>query len=74
MIETDSEKEPSTENRGVERSSLFIPGATQDLPPLAVHASTANSQKEVTVRQVAPLVLILSGAAFINVRTPVTTF
>ncbi|KAG4418047.1 hypothetical protein IFR04_008784 [Cadophora malorum] len=66
MIETDSEKEPSTENRGVERSSLFIPGATQDLPPLAVHASTANSQKEVTVRQVAPLVLILSGAAFIN--------
>ncbi|KAK0113476.1 hypothetical protein ONS95_013733 [Cadophora gregata] len=66
MVDTVSEKRSSVENRGVEKSALFIPGATQDLPPLAVLASTTTSQKEVTIRQVAPLILILSGAAFIN--------
>ena len=63
------EKEPLG---GIVKSSLFVPGATQDLPPLAVHASTANSQKDLTIRQVAPLVLILSGAAFLNVSFPLT--
>lgn len=67
MIEPTSD-EKSLGDGGVVKSSLFIQGATQDLPPLASYVSAATSQKEVTIRQVAPLVLILSGAAFLNVR------
>ncbi|KAL5327566.1 hypothetical protein ACEPPN_005266 [Leptodophora sp. 'Broadleaf-Isolate-01'] len=67
MIDPVSDEKTTSAGDGCPvKSSLFIPGATQDSPPLALHASTANSQKEVTIRQVAPLVLILSGAAFIN--------
>ena len=35
---------------------------------LAQHRSTANVAQEVTIRQVAPLVMVLTGATFLNVN------
>ena len=46
----------------------------QDLPPSPVEINTVESRgdtKEVTIRQVAPLVLILTGATFLNVSFPI---
>ncbi len=51
------------------KPGIFAAQAGQDLPPLSLHVSVAASQKEVTIRQVAPLILLLSGAAFINVNS-----
>jgi len=39
----------------------------EQVAPLKPHASAASSAKEVTIRQVAPLVLVLTGATFLNV-------
>ena len=54
-------------------ASSFIAGeATVEEPPV-VRQFTLQSQggaKEVTVRQVAPLVLVLTGATFLNASTP----
>jgi hypothetical protein len=41
----------------------------EESPPIVRHF-TLESQKEVTIRQVAPLVLILTGATFLNVGDP----
>ena len=38
----------------------------EESPPIVRHF-TLESQKEVTIRQVAPLVVILTGATFLNV-------
>lgn len=46
----------------------------QELPPLSTRINTVESRgdaKEVTIRQVGPLVLILTGATFLNVTFPV---
>lgn len=47
-------------------------GAVEESPPVARHF-TLESQKEVTIRQVAPLVLILTGATFLNVSNPLSS-
>lgn len=36
--------------------------------PLALHRTTTSVAQEVTIRQVAPLVIILTGATFLNVK------
>jgi len=44
-------------------------GLVQELAPPSIRMSTVESRastKEVTIRQVAPLVLILTGAIFLN--------
>ena len=42
-------------------------GVVADLSPLSAFVSTASVAQEVTIRQVAPLVLILTGASFLVV-------
>jgi hypothetical protein len=37
----------------------------EESPPIVRHL-TLESQKEVTIRQVAPLVIVLTGATFLN--------
>lgn len=37
--------------------------------PLSLYRSTASVAQEVTIRQVAPLVLVLTGATFLHVRS-----
>jgi MFS family permease len=39
----------------------------QELTPLSVHETSASTLREVTIKQVAPLVLVLTGATFLNV-------
>lgn len=50
-------------------TALFAPvkSATEELPPIAIQASRGSVLQEPTIRQVAPLVVILTGAAFLNV-------
>lgn len=50
-------------------TTLFAPvrSAAEELPPLSVPASRGSVLQEPTIRQVAPLVLILTGASFLNV-------
>ncbi len=40
----------------------------QDLTPLSIQENAASTTREVTIQQVAPLVLVLTGATFLNVR------
>ena len=40
-------------------------GAVEESPPIVRHF-TLESQKEVTIRQVAPMVIVLTGATFLN--------
>lgn len=40
----------------------------QELTPLSIQATTTSAAKEVTIAQVAPLVLVLTGATFLSVR------
>ena len=40
-------------------------GIVEESPPIARHFTPA-SEKEVTIRQVAPLVMVLTGATFLN--------
>lgn len=49
-------------------TTLFAPvkSAAEELPPLSVGASRGSALQEPTIRQVAPLVLILTGASFLN--------
>ncbi|KUJ23914.1 MFS multidrug transporter-like protein [Mollisia scopiformis] len=49
-------------------TTLFAPvkSATEELPPLSAGASRGSVLQEPTIRQVAPLVLILTGASFLN--------
>ena len=42
-------------------------GVVADLSPLSAFASTTSVAQEVTIRQVAPLVLVLTGATFLVV-------
>ena len=42
--------------------------AVEESPPIVRHF-TVESQKEVTIRQVAPLVIVLTGATFLNAST-----
>ena len=42
-------------------------GLVQELAPITNAISTVESYKEVTIRQVAPLVLVLTCATFLNV-------
>jgi hypothetical protein len=42
----------------------------QELTPLSVQETSASTAREVTIKQVAPLVLILTGATFLNVSFP----
>jgi hypothetical protein len=44
----------------------------EESPPIVRHF-TLESQKEVTIRQVAPLVFILTGANFLNASTSHST-
>ena len=44
----------------------------QDLTPLSVQETSASMAREVTIKQVAPLVLVLTGATFLNVIYPTT--
>ncbi len=41
----------------------------EGLAPLSIHQTTASVAQEVTIRQVAPLVLVLTGATFLHVRS-----
>jgi hypothetical protein len=38
----------------------------QELTPLSIQATSASTAKEVTITQVAPLVLVLTGATFLS--------
>jgi hypothetical protein len=42
----------------------------QDLTPLSIQDTSASTARDVTIRQVAPLVLVLTGATFLNVKHP----
>jgi hypothetical protein len=42
----------------------------QELTPLSVQETSASTAREVTIKQVAPLVLVLTGATFLNVSFP----
>ncbi|KAL2060716.1 hypothetical protein VTL71DRAFT_9357 [Oculimacula yallundae] len=66
MVETLFSEKGEPLKREVNVKSISTPVASSSLSPLTAHVSVAESQKEVTIRQVAPLVLILSGAAFLN--------
>ena len=61
IAEVEGEKKSTTPPSGIAK------GVMQDLAPLSVQATAASVAKDVTVRQVAPLVLILTGATFLNV-------
>jgi len=60
---TGDEKLP-TPPSGVESAVM------QELAPLSVQQTTTSVAREVTIRQVAPLVLVLTGATFLNVSLP----
>lgn len=51
----------------------------QELAPLSVQDTSASTAREVSIKQVAPLVLVLTGATFLNVsysppsQTPLLT-
>ncbi|KAE8449475.1 hypothetical protein EG329_008083 [Mollisiaceae sp. DMI_Dod_QoI] len=49
-------------------TALFAPvkSAAEELPPLSARVSRGSVLHEPTIRQVAPLVLILTGASFLN--------
>jgi hypothetical protein len=40
----------------------------QELTPLSVQDTSASTAREVSIKQVAPLVLVLTGATFLNVN------
>jgi hypothetical protein len=67
----DTDKETSIESSGIETKAtagiLSESGVAADLSPLSTFVSTASVAQEVTIRQVAPLVLILTGASFLVV-------
>lgn len=42
----------------------------QDLTPLSIQETSASTARDVTIKQVAPLVLVLTGATFLNVKYP----
>jgi hypothetical protein len=42
----------------------------ENLAPLCIRQSIISVQQEVTIRQVAPLVLVLTGATFLHVGMP----
>lgn len=54
-------------------TTLFAPvkSAAEELPPLTARASRGSVLQEPTIRQVAPLVLILTGASFLNASAPI---
>lgn len=47
--------------------------AVEESPPIARHF-TLESQKEVTIRQVAPMVIVLTGATFLNASIQCPSF
>ena len=44
----------------------------QDLTPLSVQGTSASTARDVTIKQVAPVELVLTGATFLNVIYPTT--
>jgi hypothetical protein len=68
----DTDKETSIESSRMETKATAgilasESGVVADLSPLSAFVSTASVAQEVTIRQVAPLVLILTGASFLVV-------
>jgi hypothetical protein len=68
----DIDKEASIESSRLEmRATVGVlateSGVEANLSPLSAFVSTASVAQEVTVRQVAPLVLVLTGATFLVV-------
>jgi hypothetical protein len=68
----DTDKEASIESSKIETKAtagILAPesAVVADLSPLSAFVSTASVAQEVTIRQVAPLVLILTGASFLVV-------
>ena len=68
----DTDKETSIESSGIETKATAgilasESGVVAYLSPLSAFVSTASVAQEVTIRQVAPLVLILTGASFLVV-------
>ena len=81
-VPLDNERDASALNRQNDASALNIQNdasgsglaaadsVVDGSPPIVRHF-TLESQKEVTIRQVAPLVLILTGATFLNVSSAI---
>jgi len=70
---TDSDQDVSIsvkDNAGAEPSQFLATdkAIVEGMAPLDLRQSTASVAQEVTIRQVAPLVLVLTGATFLHVR------
>ena len=61
------ERKDAPNNEMLAAGSILVAGepVLEESPPIA-HHFTVESQKEVTIRQVAPLVIVLTGATFLN--------
>jgi hypothetical protein len=64
------EKKAAVDGEKGSLGSRLVTGeaAVEESPPIIRHF-TLESQKEVTIRQVAPLVMVLTGATFLNAST-----
>jgi hypothetical protein len=62
------EKQSASDGEKNAPASMLVAGDADVDPPIARHF-TLSSQKEVTIRQVAPLVVVLTGATFLNAST-----
>ena len=72
-----SVKEEEGGSADVEKKAVSPPNEIQtalmqDLTPLSVQETSASTARDVTIKQVAPLVLVLTGATFLNVNYPIT--
>jgi hypothetical protein len=70
-----SNKDEENGGSGGDKKALSPPteiqtALMQDLTPLPVQETSASTAREVTIKQVAPLVLVLTGATFLNVSLP----
>jgi hypothetical protein len=72
-----SVKDEGSGRSDVEKKAVSPPNEIQtalmqDLTPLSVQETSASTARDVTIKQVAPLVLVLTGATFLNVNYPTT--
>ncbi len=72
MISAESEDNGSSEpeKKALSPPSDLQAAMMQELTPLSVQETSASTAREVTIKQVAPLVLVLTGATFLSVSPP----
>lgn len=56
------------ESKDIEPTGLFEKAVDEKMSPLTIHPTSTSLAQEVTIRQVAPMVLVLTGATFLHVK------